>query len=150
MLTVTECYKVLGLYLIHLQGGHNICFVSKESRGLEKMDGCPELTQKLVCVLGLGFSPRIPLYSSVQWKHSQARCLSWVIGMHSPHKAVAKCNMKTLCKVKRFTNISTLTLTDVSPSPSGLLGEGRDSLVIGLIIRVNRLSKRHERDKLFP
>ena len=55
MLTVTECYKVLGLYLIHLQGGHNICFVNKESRGLENMDGCPELTQP-VCV-GTGVQP---------------------------------------------------------------------------------------------
>ena len=49
MLTVTECYEVLGLYLIHLQSGYNICFVNEESRGLEKMNGCPELTQ-LVCV----------------------------------------------------------------------------------------------------
>lgn len=55
MLTVTECYEVLGLYLIHLQGGYNICFVNEESRGLEKMNGCPELTQ-LVCV-GTGVRP---------------------------------------------------------------------------------------------
>lgn len=74
MLTVTECYKVLGLYLIHLQGGHNICFVNKESRGLENMDGCPELTQP-VCV-ATGVQPEDSLTPVSSGNRARARCLS--------------------------------------------------------------------------
>ena len=66
------------------------------------------LSSHSLCVLGLGFGLRIlSLQCPVETQPGHA--VSLAIGMHSPHKAVAKCNMKTLCKLKRFTNISTLT-----------------------------------------
>lgn len=95
MLTVTECYKVLGLYLIHLQGGHSICFCkSKRKQRLRRWMAA--LSSRSLCVFGTGVQPRI-LSLRCQWKHSQQLSLLQLVCIH----LIGCCkvlNMKTLCK----------------------------------------------------